>query len=79
MNVDRLFKTESGKIILSVILGLGIAGLFRRACTNSKCVKYVFPKSQELEDQVFRYNDKCYKLKKVSEKCQENKKHVMIA
>ena len=79
MYVDRLFKTETGKVILSLILGLGIAGLFRRACTNSKCVKYVFPKYEEVENQVFRYNDKCYKLKKVSEKCQDNKKQLMIA
>ena len=34
----RLFETDSGKIIISIILGLGLASMFRKICNENNCL-----------------------------------------
>ena len=34
---SKLFNTELGQTIVSIILGLGLAGIFRKSCKNNNC------------------------------------------
>lgn len=34
MGLERIFHTESGRIIISVLLGLGLSTLFRKGCVG---------------------------------------------
>ena len=43
MNFKRLFYTEQGKVFISILLGLGLASLFRSACKNRKCIVFRQP------------------------------------
>ena len=63
--VKNLLHTSMGKIILSILLGLGFATLFRQICNSKDCYKFIGPKHNELRDKIFASNSektKCYSL-----------------
>jgi|TARA_B110000285_G_scaffold149349_1_gene166699 hypothetical protein len=76
--MDRFTKTEPGKIMLSVILGLGLATLFRKVCNDKKCINFKGPVLSEFEDKVYQYGDKCYKYGVQANKCDTNKKEILV-
>ena len=49
MKLISKMKTSSGKIVISIILGIGLAALFRTACQDEECYHYVAPKPAEFE------------------------------
>ena len=59
--ISGLLNSESGKIIISIILGLGLATLFRKVCGESNCIVYKGTPKEDIKDKTFRFNDKCYK------------------
>ena len=59
--ISGLLNSESGKIIISIILGLGLATLFRKVCGESNCIVYKGTPKEDIKDKIFRFNDKCYK------------------
>jgi hypothetical protein len=65
--------------MLSIILGLGIASLFRTVCKDKNCIIFKAPPLDDIKDKVYKYNDKCYKYNPVSVKCDASKKIVEFA
>ena len=76
MNFKRLLYTQFGKYIISIMLGLGLASLFRRACHDRTCYKFVGPSIEQIEGKTFKFNDKCYKYKAEAKSCNRDKKRV---
>jgi hypothetical protein len=56
--INNLLKSESGKIIISCILGLGLASLFKKVCVDDNCLIIRSPPG--LEGKMFKFQDKCY-------------------
>ena len=73
MVISRLLHTKTGKYMLSVILGLGLASLFRSACKGKNCLVYSAPSVEDVDGQVFKYNDKCYTYTPSHTKCTSGK------
>ena len=40
MYLDKFVHSQSGKYIMSIILGLGLATLFRQICSGKDCFKF---------------------------------------
>ena len=79
-NVIKSMKTDIGKIILSIILGFGLASLFRKSCESRNCLKFYAPSFKEINENVYKYDNKCYKFKEHSVRCNsKNKKQVRFA
>jgi hypothetical protein len=78
MNLKRLVNTPIGRNIVSILLGIGLATLFRRACTDKNCIVFNGPIISEVEGKTFKHGDKCYKYSTVSEKCDPMKRVVDI-
>jgi len=79
MYLAKFFHSETGKHMLSIILGLGIASLFRSVCKEKNCIIFKAPPLEDLKDKVYKYNDKCYKYNPVPVKCDASKKIVEFA
>ena len=79
MYLDKFVHTPNGKIIMSIILGIGLATFFRTVCKGKYCRVIRSPPSEELEDQTYNFDGKCYKLEKNAIKCEMNKNTVKIA
>lgn len=59
-------------IFISIILGLGFASLFRRACNGNECVIIKGPSTHEVQKKVYKVDDKCYKYNPKSTKCPDS-------
>lgn len=78
-NLSRFLHTPNGRIILSAILGFGLATLFRTICKDKNCLIFKAPPLDEIDDKIYKFNDKCYKYTGVSKKCDTTKQIVSIA
>jgi|UniRef100_A0A6C0ISB4 hypothetical protein len=78
MNFRRLFQSEVGKNIISIILGLGLATLFRKVCNDKNCIRFNGPVINDIEDKVFKHGEKCYKYSAHADKCDTTKRVVPV-
>jgi len=68
---DNITSDKNGRIIISIIWGLGLATLFRRVCNDRNCIVIKGPKPIEMDNKVFRFDSKCYKYKAEATKCKK--------
>jgi len=78
MNLKRLINTSHGQIILSIVLGLGIASLFRKVCTDKNCIHFNGPVLSEFDGKIYKHGDKCYKYSTHSDKCDKTKRVINV-
>lgn len=69
--ISNLLSTREGKIILSIIWGLGLSALFRRACKGRTCIIIKGPKPNEMHNKIYKFDNKCYKYTAVNTKCKK--------
>ena len=67
--LKNLSKSDSGKTIISVIVGLGIAALFRKVCNDRSCIIIKGPPIESITNNVFSMDGKCYKYRAKSTSC----------
>ena len=79
IHLSKFIQTETGKNIMSILLGLGIATFFRQICKGRNCIAFHAPPLEELENKIYKYDNKCYKYRAVPTKCDNNKKIVNFA
>jgi hypothetical protein len=70
-NLMKKLHSKVGRIVVAVILGLGIASLFRGKCHKRECIDFKGPDLKEIENNVYRHNNKCYMFKLTSRSCLE--------
>tara|TARA_B110000858_G_C17583004_1_gene372073 strand:+ start:194 stop:418 length:225 start_codon:yes stop_codon:yes gene_type:complete len=56
-------------MIISIILGFGLATLFRKTCTLRGCYQFRGPPMEDIEGKTFKMNDKCYKYDYHQQSC----------
>lgn len=67
--ITDVFKTDNGIIILSIILGFGLATVFKKVCTGNKCIVITGPPMKEIKDTYYRIDDECFKYTPYVTKC----------
>lgn len=77
MNLKRLIYSDVGRIVISMILGLGLATLFRKVCKDRKCMIFRAPDISNIKDKIFKYNDKCYQYTEKSQSCKTHNKKIV--
>jgi hypothetical protein len=78
MNFKRLLYTDLGRRFLSIILGLGLATLFRKVCTDKNCIQFNGPIISDLEGKIYKSGDKCYKYSTEPDNCDSTKRQVEL-
>ena len=71
-------NSTKGKIIFSILLGFGIATLFRKACKNRNCLVFRAPVINKIKDKVFEFNYKFYHYTEKNTTCNSNKNIIKI-
>jgi len=76
IHFGKFLHTERGRIIMSIILGFGLASLFRTVCKDNNCLVFHAPPLDDFKDKIYKNNDKCVKYVPVATKCSLNAKTV---
>lgn len=79
MYLDKFVHNSTGKILMSIILGIGLATFFRSVCKGRKCRIISSPPIEEIDGQIYKFNNKCYKFEKEAINCERNRNTVKIA
>jgi hypothetical protein len=77
MKFEKFVNNKTGKIVGSILLGFGLATLFRQACKGKKCIITKSVPMKEINDQIYKFNDKCYKYSSTPVNCEAQ--NVLIA
>jgi hypothetical protein len=76
IHFGKFVHTENGKIIMSILLGFGLACLFRTVCKDHNCIIFHAPPLDEFKDKIYKINGKCVKYNPVPAKCSNNFKTI---
>ena len=78
MNFKKLLHQPLGKFFISVLLGLGLASLFRKVCKDKNCIVFHGPETSEIDGKVFKHGSRCYKYTaQADESCNTGQKRVV--
>ena len=78
MNFKRLLNTPLGIMFISILLGLGLATLFRKVCVDKNCIVFHGPVISEFEGKTYNHGNKCYQYSLVSDTCYPSKQIIDI-
>lgn len=59
--ISDILKSKQGVIVVSIILGLGLASLFRQVCKGPHCVVVKGPNPEEINNYFYKVSGECYK------------------
>ncbi len=76
VNLGRFVHTQTGKYVMSILLGFGLASLFRTICKEKNCLLFHAPPLEKIKDKIYKNNGKCVKYNPVATKCSINSKIV---
>lgn len=79
MKLKEIVNSKTGKIIISILLGLGLATFFRSACPEKGCVVFLAQEPKKIEKNIFKEDKNCYKYKLKQTSCETDKKKVRFA
>jgi len=60
-----------GNLLISALLGLGLAAMFKKACNGRNCIIIKGPPYKDIKDKIFVFEDKCYKYKPKAVSCKK--------
>jgi len=69
MNLKRLLNTQIGVIFISIMLGFGVACLFRKVCVDEHCIEFKGAVIDMIHDKIYEHDNKCFQYKAKSVKC----------
>jgi hypothetical protein len=78
MHLQRLLNTETGRVFISILLGLGLATLFRKVCNDKNCITFNGPIISEVDGKIFKHGEGCYQYSMTPTKCDNTKQIVDI-
>jgi hypothetical protein len=76
LHLGKFLHTESGKVLMSILLGFGLASLFRTVCKDNNCLIFHAPHLDNFKDKIYKNNGKCVKYNPVATKCSLNAKTI---
>ena len=77
-NIKRLLDTQIGQVLISILLGIGLATLFHKVCTDKSCLTFNGPVLNEIDGKVYKFGDMCYTYKLEPIKCDASKQTINI-
>jgi hypothetical protein len=64
-----IIESDAAKKVISIILGLGLAALFRQVCNDERCKIVKGPSLREIEKNIYKIDERCYKYKPMASQC----------
>ena len=74
IHFGKFLHTKTGKIIMSILLGFGLASLFRSVCNGQNCTAFYAPPLEDFKDKTYKVDGKCVKYVPVGTSCSSKAK-----
>ena len=71
--IEDILNNNLGRIVISIIWGLGLACLFRKVCKGKNCIVIKAPNPEDLKGRIFKHNEECYKYDTYTVSCNKQK------
>ena len=78
MGLNRILHTKFGQTLLSIILGFGLASLFRKVCKSKNCLLFKAPPLDKIKNKVFGFDNRCYEFSEKSTSCSNLHNNVLL-
>lgn len=72
--LGKFMDNPMGRIVISILLGLGLATLFRKACSGNHCIVIAGPKLSDVQKHYYKIDDDCFKYTPYQVTC-KNEEH----
>lgn len=69
MHLEKFVQSSTGRYMMSILLGIGLATFFREVCKGTGCIIKHAPPIEEIEDKVYKFDKKCYNYEKNAMQC----------
>jgi hypothetical protein len=66
--VERM-RSQQGKILISIIWGIGIACLFFKTCKGRSCITIKAPRQEVVSGMVHHHNKSCFEFQSKESEC----------
>jgi len=76
MEIKRLLYGKYSRYVISVLLGFGLATLFRKVCNDRNCLVFKAPGINKIEGKTYKVDSTCYKVKHKQVQYNKTKKDV---
>jgi hypothetical protein len=73
---SKLVASDTGRIVISIILGIGLATLFKKACNDRNCLVFKSPAIADVKDKVFQHGSQCVTFNEKSIECNTKKQQI---
>ena len=74
----KSIHTTNGQYVISFILGIGLASLFRKVCKDRNCIVFRAPDFDEVTKNTYTYGEKCYAFTKSAVPCGKTEREIAI-
>ena len=65
----KILNSDGGKIMISILLGIGLASLFRKACEGRDCMIFKAPPAKDIKGETYEIDNKCYNFREKNAQC----------
>lgn len=79
MYIHRLLYSKYSCLLISIILGFGLATMFRKECKEGSCLEFKGVPIKKTKNKIFLHNNSCHKFSSNSEACDSQKRQVPFA
>ena len=79
MQIRKLLYGPYSKYVVAILLGFGLATLFRASCKDNSCVVYKAAPMKLIDGKIYKFGDGCYTFKPEAAQCDESKQILPIA
>lgn len=67
--LSDLMENPTGQMLVSILLGFGLATLFRKVCTGKNCVVVEGPALSDINKYYYKIDESCYKYTPYQTSC----------
>ena len=67
--LKKFMAKREGQIFISILLGIGLAAIFQRACRKRSCIVLKAPNPRLISNSTYKNKDECYKYNPTITEC----------
>lgn len=74
LHLSKFVHSATGRLIMSVLLGFGLASFFRTVCKKRNCIVFSAAPLDNFAKNIYKNEGKCYSYVAHATKCDKRKK-----